>query len=156
MGREVANRHGRQRTGWRIIDQVKRALGAAEVHDEFGTPFVWLSGTYRDRIRYRGLENCTIRDVSRTEVAAILDEIGADLQASEDPAGDLARPGLAQTGAGRRLGCVGPDSRGLCLQPMSGCRVEEVDVTRIDGKPPCCTLFANRVHACEAGGDKVP
>ncbi|GHF04112.1 hypothetical protein GCM10016455_26820 [Aliiroseovarius zhejiangensis] len=97
MGREVANRHGWQRTGRRIMDRVERALGAAEVHDEFGTPFVWLSGTYQDRIRYRGLENRTIRDVSRTEVAAILDEISADLKASEDPAGDLARPGLGKT-----------------------------------------------------------
>ncbi|NOC47321.1 DUF3320 domain-containing protein [Ruegeria sp. HKCCD7559] len=91
LGREVANRHGWQRTGRRIMDRVEHALGAAELHDEFGTPFVWLAGTYQDRIPYRGLENRAIRDVSRTEVAAVLDEIGADLKASEDPAGDLAR-----------------------------------------------------------------
>ena len=91
LGREVASRHGWQRTGRRIMDRVEHALGAAEVHDEFGTPFVWLPGTYRDRIPYRGLERRVIRDVSRTEVATILDEIGADLTASEDPIGDLAR-----------------------------------------------------------------
>ena len=91
LGREVANRHGWQRTGRRIMDRVKHALGAAEVHDEFGTPFVWLPGTYQDRIPYRGLENRAIRDVSCSEIATVLDEIGADLKASEDPAGDLAR-----------------------------------------------------------------
>jgi len=91
LGREVANRHGRQRTGCRIMDRVEHALGTAELHDEFGTLFVWLAGTYQDRIPYRGLENRAVRDVSRTEVAAVLDEIGTDLKASEDPAGDLAR-----------------------------------------------------------------
>ena len=91
LGREVANRHGWQRTGRRIMDRVENALGAADLHDEFGTPFVWLPGTYQDRIPYRGLEHRAIRDVSRSEVATVLDDIGTDLTASEDPAGDLAR-----------------------------------------------------------------
>jgi len=74
------------------VDRVKHAIiGAAELHDEFGTSFVWLPGAYRDRIPYRGLENRAIRDVSRSEVATVLDEIGSDLAASEDPTGDLAR-----------------------------------------------------------------
>ena len=91
LGREVSHRHGWQRTGRRIMERVEQALGATELHDEFGTQFVWLPGTHQDRIPYRGLNSRVISDVSRSEVATVLDDIGADLTASEDPTGDLAR-----------------------------------------------------------------
>lgn len=91
LGREVANRHGWQRTGRRIMERVERAMGDAELHDEFGVPFVWTAGSIQTRSPFRGLAERSIQDVSRTEIASVLDEIGDDLLASDDQIGDLAR-----------------------------------------------------------------
>jgi hypothetical protein len=91
LGQAVAHRHGWQRTGRRIMQRVEKTLGGAEVYDEFGVSFVWAPGTHKNRIEFRGLLDRSIQDVSRTEIAAVLDEIGVDLSASDDPIGDLAR-----------------------------------------------------------------
>lgn len=91
LGKEIANRHGWQRTGRRIMERVERALGDAELYDEFGVPFVWSAGTHQARSPFRGLAKRSIQDVSRTEIASALDEIGEDLMASDDQIGDLAR-----------------------------------------------------------------
>ncbi len=91
LGRAVAHRHGWQRTGRRIMQRVENALGDAELHEEFGVPFVWINGTRQDRKPFRGLSDRSIQEVSRTEIASVLDEIGEDLPASDDPIGDLAR-----------------------------------------------------------------
>jgi hypothetical protein len=91
LGREVANRHGWQRTGRRIMERVERAIGDAELHDEFGVPFVWVAGTTQTRSPFRGLAERSIQDVSRTEIAYVLDQIENDLSASDDQVGDLAR-----------------------------------------------------------------
>ncbi|WP_294613772.1 DUF3320 domain-containing protein [uncultured Roseovarius sp.] len=91
LGRAVAHRHGWQRTGRRIMKRVESALGDAEVYDEFGVPFVWGPDTFENRKKFRGLSGRSIQDVSRAEIATVLDEIGEDLSASDDPIGDLAR-----------------------------------------------------------------
>lgn len=91
LGRAVANRHGWQRTGRKIMEHVKRAMENAETHDEFGVPFVWAADTFQSRSPFRGLSERSIQDVSRTEIATVLDAIGNDLAASEDLIGDLAR-----------------------------------------------------------------
>jgi len=91
LGREVAHRHGWQRTGHKIMQRVENALGDAELHDEFGVPFVWLAKTNQPRTPFRGMSDRSIQEVSRTEIATILDEIEADLSASVDQIGDLAR-----------------------------------------------------------------
>ena len=91
LGRAVASRHGWQRTGRRIMERVERAMGDAEIHDEFGVPFVWAVGTFRSRSPFRSLSERSIQEVSRTEIATVLDAIGKDLTASEDSIGDLAR-----------------------------------------------------------------
>lgn len=66
-------------------------MGDAELHDEFGVPFVWAAGTIRERSPFRGLLGRPIQDVSRTEIASVLDEIVDDLSTSDDQIGDLAR-----------------------------------------------------------------
>jgi len=91
LGREVAIRHGWQRTGRRIMERVERAMGDTELHDEFGVPFVWAAGTIQERSPFRGLQGRSIQDVSRTEIASVLDEIVDDLSTSADQIGDLAR-----------------------------------------------------------------
>ena len=73
------------------MQRVENALGDAELHKEFGVPFVWVYGTYQDRRPFRGLSDRSIQDVSRTEIASVLDKISEDLPASDDPIGDLAR-----------------------------------------------------------------
>lgn len=91
LGRAVAHRHGWQRTGRKIMQRVKGALGDAELHEEFGMPFVWAHETHQNRMPFRGLSGRSIQDVSRTEIASVLDQISGDLLASDDPIGDLAR-----------------------------------------------------------------
>ena len=91
LAKEVANRHGWQRTGRRIMERVEHAMGDAEIHDEFGVPFVWAAGTIRERSPFRGLQGRPIQDVSRTEIASVLDKISEDLSTSNDQIGDLAR-----------------------------------------------------------------
>jgi Protein of unknown function (DUF3320) len=49
LGREIANRHGWQRTGRRIMERAERAMGDAELHDEFGVAFVWAAGTIHNK-----------------------------------------------------------------------------------------------------------
>ena len=56
LGREVANPHGWQRTGRRLMERVERAMRDAELHDEFGVPFVWAAGTNQARSPFRGLQ----------------------------------------------------------------------------------------------------
>lgn len=91
LGKSVANRHGWQRTGRRIMDRVKRTMADVDLRDEFGVSFVWVAGTVQSRYPFRGLSDRSIQDVSRTEIASVLDDIGSDLSISEDPIGDLAR-----------------------------------------------------------------
>lgn len=91
LGREVSNAHGWQRTGRRIMSQLLKALQGTEAKREFSTDFIWVQGDERERIPFRGLDDRPILEVSRTEIASVLDEIGNDLQYSEDPTLELAR-----------------------------------------------------------------
>lgn len=91
LGKAVANLHGWQRTGRRIMQRVERAAKDAEIHEEFGVAFIWAAGTYRERVPFRGLLGRPIQDVSRTEIATVIDAVKDDLSGSEDQIGDLAR-----------------------------------------------------------------
>ena len=76
LNREVAARHGWQRAGGRIQAQVSNALDAVDTHQEFETTFVWLRGGYKDRVAFRGLSGRSIHELSRTEIATVLDACG--------------------------------------------------------------------------------
>lgn len=91
LAREVTHKHGWQRTGRRIAARVEACLRDVEHHDEFGVPFLWAKGSHRARVDFRGLEDRAIRDVSRTEIASVIDQHTATLQRAEDPVLELAR-----------------------------------------------------------------
>ena len=73
LARRVAQGHGWQRTGRRIQEQVQTNLSSVERHSEFGTVFVWAPGSHSDRVPFQGLKGRHIRDVSRTEIASVID-----------------------------------------------------------------------------------
>ncbi len=75
LDREVALAHGWQRTGRRIMQQVRKAMTGTAARDEFGEMFVWIHGETIDRMPFRGLKDRPIFEVSRTEIASVLDEL---------------------------------------------------------------------------------
>ena len=97
LARRVAQEHGWQRTGKRIQERVQRNLAAVECHAEFTTTFVWSPGTHARRAPFRGLAARSITDVSRTEIASVIDQHSQELAATDDPILAMAR----QLGIGR-------------------------------------------------------
>lgn len=103
LAREVARRHGWQRTGRRINTRVEQASRHVETRAEGDQTFLWPEAGFRVRTLYRGLEDRWIQDVSQTEIASVLDEINEALDHSEDPILDLARElGIARLSASAR------------------------------------------------------
>ncbi len=91
LARKVAQQHGWQRTGRRIQERVRKNLRTVESHSEFGTTFVWVPGTHANRVPFRGLNGRNIREVSRTEIASVIDVHRRDLAIAEDPTLTLSR-----------------------------------------------------------------
>lgn len=91
VAKNVAQAHGWLRTGHKIATRVGKLLGDADIHDEFGTSYVWLHGSYADRIEFRGLKERSIREISRTEIATIIDTHVNDLDVAEDAIMSLSR-----------------------------------------------------------------
>ena len=91
LARRVAQEHGWQRTGRRIQERVRHNLGAVELHSEFETTFVWAPGSHTDRVAFRGLSDRTIRDVSRAEIASVIDSHAPALEAADDSIVVLSR-----------------------------------------------------------------
>ena len=103
LAREVARRHGWARTGQRINDRVRAACRHLDLRSEDGRVFVWPAGGYRERVAYRGLDGRWIQEVSRSEIASVLDGIADGLSYSEDPVLDLARDlGISRLSTGAR------------------------------------------------------
>ena len=84
LARRVAQEHGWQRTGRRIQEQVQKNLWSVERHSEFDTVFVWAPGSHSDRVPFRGLNGRQIRDVSRTEIASVIDANARALENADD------------------------------------------------------------------------
>ena len=91
LARRVAQKHGWQRTGRRIQAQVQKTLSTVERHSEFGIVFVWAPGSHSARTPFRGLNGRHIRDVSRTEIASVIDANARALGSAEDPILVLSR-----------------------------------------------------------------
>ena len=91
LARKVAQQHGWQRTGRRIQERVRKNLRSVESHTEFGTNFVWAPGSHANRVPFRGLNGRAIRDVSRTEIASVIDTHRRDLANADDPVLTLSR-----------------------------------------------------------------
>ena len=91
LARRVAQEHGWQRTGKRIQARVEKNLGRVERHTEFGTTFVWSSGSHSNRVPFRGLDDRAIREVSRAEIASVIDTHVSQLARAADPILALSR-----------------------------------------------------------------
>ena len=104
LAREIARAHGWQRTGKRILERVRKAMDGTTIRREFGREFVWKVGDDRDKVPYRGLDERSVADISRAEIATVLDELGDDIQHSDDPEFDLARSlGIQRLSSSARL-----------------------------------------------------
>ena len=63
---------------------MRHNLEAVELHSEFETTFVWAPGSHTNRVAFRGLNDRTIRDVSRAEIASVIDLHAPTLEAADD------------------------------------------------------------------------
>ena len=103
LARRVAEEHGWQRTGKRILRRVEESLGSVEGHAEFGRTFLWVPDQHARRTRFRGLKGRSIQDVSRTEIASVIDDLASEISRADDPMLVLARRlGIARLSAGTR------------------------------------------------------
>lgn len=91
LSRRISQLHGWRRTGRRIAEQVRAALGSVEVHVEDGVDFAWAAGGHSDRIPFRPGRDRSVREISRAEIAGLYDAHAVALSRSEDPVRDLAR-----------------------------------------------------------------
>ena len=103
LARRVAQEHGWQRTGKRILQRVRENLGAVECHAELTRTFVWAPGMHVRRVPFRGLKDRPIRDVSRSEIASVIDDNAKEIASAEDSMLVLARLlGIARLSGGGR------------------------------------------------------
>ncbi|PWR17605.1 DUF3320 domain-containing protein [Zavarzinia compransoris] len=111
LARRVAQAHGWQRTGHRIQARVLDNLSGVEQHDEFGTTFVWAIGSYTFRRPFGTTADRPIREISRSEIAALHDQHAPHIDAAPDPTLELARlAGVARLSADARAyleQCIG-------------------------------------------------
>ncbi|MBQ4826907.1 DUF3320 domain-containing protein [Leisingera sp. HS039] len=91
LSRRVAQQHGWQRTGRRIVEQVGAALARIDIHDEDGVDFAWSQGGHSNRVPFQADPPRSIRDISRSEIAWLYDVHAEALDESDDPARDISR-----------------------------------------------------------------
>jgi len=120
LEREVASLHGWSRTGRRIQQRVQSCLNNVDCHDEEGSCFVWSrssDGTngVRRRVPFRAHLDRNIRDISRTEIADLIDRNAVHLRHSTDMELDLAR--LAGVG---RLSASAREYLSACIAWATG------------------------------------
>ena len=121
LARRVAQEHGWQRTGKRILGRVYENLGDVERHKEFEETFVWVPGEHARRVPFCGLRQRSIRDVSRAEIASVIDENVEEIYEADDPMLVLARHlGIARLS----------DSARNYLQRCAAWRERDIDGTR--------------------------
>ncbi|WP_195759814.1 DUF3320 domain-containing protein [Paracoccus sp. S-4012] len=91
LRRKVARLHGWHRAGGLIAARIDACLGAAEIHEEDGTAFVWEPGAYTSRVPYRVRPERDIREISRHELADLLDQHAVALAHAANPLRECAR-----------------------------------------------------------------
>nr|WP_229583519.1 DUF3320 domain-containing protein [Paracoccus sp. S-4012] len=91
LRRRIARLHGWHRAGGLISARINACLGAAERHDEAGTPFVWAPETCASRTTFRAGTDRDIREISRHELADLFDRNAAPLAHAVDPVRECAR-----------------------------------------------------------------
>ncbi|MDZ7908991.1 MAG: DUF3320 domain-containing protein [Gemmobacter sp.] len=91
LARSVSQRHGWQRTGARIQARIAALQGIFDTAMEGDVRFLWIRGGVRDRVPFRGMTDRSLRDISRTEIADLIDRNAEKLATTEDPDIELAR-----------------------------------------------------------------
>lgn len=91
LARQIAQEHGWQRTGGRIQARISALHHHFPTTSENGVVFLWPEGGARDRVPFRGLGERSLRDVSRTEIAELIDRNADRLAVAPDPELELAR-----------------------------------------------------------------
>ncbi|WP_347138260.1 DUF3320 domain-containing protein [Paracoccus sp. SSK6] len=91
LARRISQLHGWQRTGARIQARLAALHDAFDITDEAGVRFLWDRGGIRNRAPFRGMGDRTLRDISRSEIAELIDRNAGRVAAAEDPELELAR-----------------------------------------------------------------
>ncbi len=103
LASHVAQEHGWRRAGKRILKRVKECLGTVEQHREFDKIFVWAPQKHAPRVPFRGLTERSVHDLSRAEIASVIDEHERNLAKADDPPLALSRHlGLSRLSKGAR------------------------------------------------------
>ncbi|PWL16429.1 DNA helicase [Falsochrobactrum shanghaiense] len=91
LARHIAQLHGWQRTGARIQARIAALAGLFDTTSEEDTRFLWLKGSVKDRVPFRGMDGRSLREISRTEIAELIDRNATRISAAEDPELEIAR-----------------------------------------------------------------
>lgn len=91
LARQISQLHGWQRTGGRIQARISALLGIFDTTTEEGSLFLWPKGSVKARIPFRGMAGRTIREISRAEIADLIDQNAAKILAAEDNYLEIAR-----------------------------------------------------------------
>lgn len=91
LARRVAQLHGWQRTGARIQARIAALHPAFDLTREEDVQFIWPKDGVTARVPFRGLGDRALREVSRCEIATLIDRHATDLARAEDPELELAR-----------------------------------------------------------------
>ena len=91
LARRVSQLHGWQRTGGRIQARVAALQGVFDTTVEGETRFLWVRGGVKDRVPFQGMSDRSLREISRSEIADLIDRNVDKLTTNEDPDLELAR-----------------------------------------------------------------
>lgn len=91
LARRISQLHGWQRTGARIQARIAAIQGIFDMTMEGDNRFLWTRGSVRDRLPFQGMANRSLREISRTEIADLIDSNLAKIAAAEDHDLELAR-----------------------------------------------------------------
>lgn len=91
LARRIAQLHSWQRTGGRIQARLAALTDAFDVGVEGDVRFLWPRGAVTPRVPFRGMADRSLREISRAEIASVVDQNAARIASAEDPELELAR-----------------------------------------------------------------
>lgn len=91
LARRISQLHGWQRTGARIQSRITALQDRFDIRAEDGVRFLWTKGAADGPVRFRGMDDRPLRDISRVEIADVIDGHADRIATAEDPVLELAR-----------------------------------------------------------------
>lgn len=91
LARHIAQLHGWQRTGARVQARIVALAGLFDTTIEEDARFLWLKGSVKDRLPFKGMAGRSLREISRSEIAELIDRNASRVSGSEDPELEIAR-----------------------------------------------------------------